>query len=328
MGENSIVDGDGSSDYLDEVLTTWTGSTNTSVTSRVSSAPTGPAAMPDGQSRLLSTAVNNRSGRGSSSCCTGYYDTSSPIDAQIPVGVRFHRQIIHPQFWPQDFEPDGKRIAVIGSGATAVTLVPSPVKLGARVTMVQRTPSFILPSPMDRSPDCCAANWQRLHGHIRCHAGEKHRAAMRAVPGVPAGKTMRKLLRSGAISGTGSGNVGGYPLPARPVHPGISGCASRRAETCSGAEGTVVRRSLPGNIRTITEGGIELADGTTVSADVIVTRRVSSISLLGKIADHTSTGEPVNGADTVVFRGAMLSGVPNFAFCVGYINLSFTVAPT
>ena len=136
-------------------------------------------------------------------------------------------------------------------------------------------------------------------------------------------KTMRKLLRSGAISGTGSETLVDthFNPPYNPWDQRLCiapGGDLFKALKDGGAQ------IVTGNIRTITEGGIELADGTTVSADVIVTATGLSISLLGKIA-LTVDGEPVNGADTVVFRGAMLSGVPNFAFCVGYINLSFTV---
>lgn len=322
-GENSIVDGDEILDYLDEVLTTYGIDKHISYLTRVVGADwsggdarwTVKTVIDGGEQQIRARFVI---------VCTGYYDYEQPYDAQIPGRERFTGQIIHPQFWPQDFEPDGKRIAVIGSGATAVTLVPSLVKLGARVTMVQRTPSFILAEPR-KDPVAGLLRSKlapaRAHQIMRVKNTALQWGLYQACRRAP--KTMRKLLRSGAISGTGSETLVDthFNPPYNPWDQRLCiapGGDLFKALKDGGAQ------IVTGNIRTITEGGIELADGTTVSADVIVTATGLSISLLGKIA-LTVDGEPVNGADTVVFRGAMLSGVPNFAFCVGYINLSFTV---
>ncbi|MFZ2239570.1 MAG: NAD(P)/FAD-dependent oxidoreductase [Gordonia amarae] len=322
-GKDSIVDGDEILDYLHEVTSTHGIDEHISYRTRIIAADWNSEdarwivqAEVDGQPEQL--VVRFIVG------CTGYYDYEEPYDAQLPGRERFKGQLVHPQFWPEDLDPNGKTFAVIGSGATAVTLVPSLVKLGAHVTMVQRTPTYILAEPrQDPVADLLRSKLPagRAHQIMRMKNTALQWGLFQVCRRAP--KMMRNVLRKGAISGTGS-----EALVDTHFNPPYDPWDQRLCIAPGGDLFTAIKDGgaeiVTGNIRTITEDGIELTDGTKVSADIIVTATGLSMCMLGKV-QLSVDGTPVNPSETVVFRGTMLSGVPNFAMCVGYINLSWTM---
>jgi cation diffusion facilitator CzcD-associated flavoprotein CzcO len=256
--------------------------------------------------------------------CTGYYDYDHPYDPGFTGTDDFGGTLIHPQFWPADLEVDGRRVTVIGSGATAVTLVPSLAAAGAQVTMLQRTPSYVMVAPRR---DAVADRVRRMlpagaaHQVIRAKNTAIQMAVYQACRRAPG--TMRKLLRKGAITGTGS-----EAIVDEHFNPPYDPWDQR---LCVAPQGDLFRAIRAGNVGVVTASidrfeadGIRLTDGSLVEADIVITATGLSIQLLGGVAISVD-GVPVNPSRAVAYRGAMLSGLPNLAFCLGYINLSWTM---
>lgn len=256
--------------------------------------------------------------------CTGYYDYEQPYDAQIPGLDDFAGAVVHPQFWPDDLDCAGRRVAIIGSGATAITLVPALADLGASVTMVQRTPTYVLAQPRQ---DPLARVLQR-----RLPASAAHRAlrvkntalqwglyqACRRAPG-----PMRSLLRKGAVAAVGSAPVVDEHL-APPYDPWDQRlCIAPDGDFFAAVRGGRAE-IVTGTIDRVVPEGIRLSDGTLVEADVVVTATGLAIKVLGG-ARLSLDGVPTDAAEHVTYLGAMLDGIPNLAFSLGYINLSWTV---
>lgn len=256
--------------------------------------------------------------------CTGYYDPDHPYDPGLAGGADFAGTVVHPQFWPEDLDCRGRRVAIIGSGATAVTLVPALAVGGARVTMVQRTPSYVLAQPRR---DAVADAVRRVlpptpaHRVVRAKNTLLQWALYQACQGAPG--RMRDLLRKGAVAGIGSPEV-----VAAHFDPPYDPWDQRLCIAPDGDFFAAIRdhgaQIVTGTIERFVPEGVRLTDGRTVEADAIVTATGLAIKLLGGI-DLTVDGAPVDLASRYVYRGALLSGVPNAAFVIGYINLSWTV---
>lgn len=256
--------------------------------------------------------------------CTGYYDYDHPHDPAIPGTDEFAGQVVHPQFWPTDLDVTGRRIAVIGSGATAITLVPALAEAGAEVTMVQRTPTYVLAQPRN---DVVGDALRKVlpadtaHRIMRVKNTALQWALYQACRRAPG--TMRTLLRKGAVDAVGSEDLvdAHFNPPYEPWDQRL----------CIAPEGdfyAAVRRGeaqvVTGTIERLEPDGVRMADGTLVEADVVVTATGLRIKLLGGI-EGSVDGVRVEPGEGYAYLGAMLSGVPNLAFCVGYINLSWTM---
>ena len=257
-------------------------------------------------------------------CAGGYYRYDRGYTPELPGRDRFRGRIVHPQHWPEDLDYSGKKVVIIGSGATAVTLVPSMAAKAAHVTMLQRSPTYVLPVP---SKDSFANVAQKVLGAKRGYAlaRRKNIVRQRAVyqlsqkyPGVA-----RRLIRYLNAKELPEG----YPVDEH-FNPAYNPwdqrlCAVPDADLfraiSSGAASVVTDR-----IATFTETGIQLESGTHLEADIIVTATGLNIQLFGGMS-LTVDGTPVDPTDRVVYKAAMLSGVPNFAFAFGYTNSSWTL---
>jgi len=322
-GENSIVDGDEILSYLQAVTTRFGIDEHMQFGTRVHAMNwtdaeahwTVDATVNDAPMTIRARFVV---------MCTGYYDYDNPYDPGFTGTESFGGTLIHPQFWPSDLELDGKRVTVIGSGATAITLVPSLAAAGARVTMLQRTPSYVMVAPR-RDP--LADRLRKVlpsgmaHQIIRAKNTALQVAVYQACRRAP--QTMRKLLRKGAITGTGS-----EALVDEHFNPPYDPWDQR---LCVAPRGDIFRAIRAGDVHLITASidrfeadGIRLTDGSLVEADIVITATGLSIQLLGGVAVSVD-GAPADLSQAVAYRGAMLSGVPNLAFCLGYINLSWTM---
>lgn len=257
-------------------------------------------------------------------CAGGYYRYDQGFTPQFPGRDRFAGQIVHPQHWPEDLDYTGKKVVIIGSGATAVTLVPSMAATAAHVTMLQRSPTYIMPVP---AKDAFANAAGRLLGADRGYAlaRRKNIAKQRAVytfcQKFPT--AARKLIRS----------INAKQLPAGyPVDEHFSPaynpwdqrlCAVPDADlfkAISAGKASVVTD----RIATFTETGIKLESGQHLDADIIVTATGLNVQLFGGMS-LTVDGQAVNLSETVAYKGIMLSGIPNFAFAFGYTNSSWTL---
>ncbi|GAA2082577.1 NAD(P)/FAD-dependent oxidoreductase [Aeromicrobium halocynthiae] len=256
---------------------------------------------------------------------TGYYDYDEGYTPDLPGRDRYEGPLVHPQHWPEDLDPSGKRFVVIGSGATAVTLVPALAEQGAEhVTMLQRTPTYIMPVP---GTDTMATVLPRLIGRRRGFAAVRaryiwqQRLVFSLAQRFP--KASRALIR----------RVNQRLLPDHVdvdthFNPPYDPWDQR---LCAVPDGDLFRTLRQGRasvvtdrIATFTERGIRLESGEELEADVIVTATGLKLSLFGGI-DLAVDGEDFHAPDHVAYKGMMLSDVPNFAFSVGYTNSSWTL---
>ncbi|RKH03694.1 NAD(P)/FAD-dependent oxidoreductase [Corallococcus sp. CA047B] len=257
-------------------------------------------------------------------CASGYYRYDQGFTPRFEGTERFKGRILHPQHWPEDLDSTGKRVVVIGSGATAVTLVPAMADAAAHVTMLQRTPTYILPAP---SEDLFAKLARKLMPKTWAHALTRRkniavqRFIWRFAHRYP--RAARRFIRFVNARELPKG----YPVdehfnpPYNPWEQRL--CVVPDADlfkAISSGRASVVTD----HIETFTEKGLQLKSGRELEADIIVTATGLNLQALGGIA-LTVDGAPVHLPDTVAFRGMMLSGVPNFAFAIGYTNASWTL---
>ncbi|MDH6244643.1 NAD(P)/FAD-dependent oxidoreductase [Mycobacterium sp. OTB74] len=257
-------------------------------------------------------------------CAGGYYRYDEGFTPEFVGRDRFTGQIVHPQHWPEDLDYAGKKVVVIGSGATAVTLVPSMADTAAHVTMLQRSPTYILPVP---AKDTFANTAGRLLGADRGYrlARRKNIIRQRAVytfcQKFPA--AARRLIRKANASQLPKG----YPVDQH-FSPAYNPWDQRLCTVPDAdlfkAIGKGKASVVTDRIATFTETGIQLESGAHLDADIIVTATGLNVQLFGGMS-LTVDGQSVNPSESVVYKGIMLSGVPNFAFAFGYTNSSWTL---
>ncbi|PWY74997.1 FAD/NAD(P)-binding domain-containing protein [Aspergillus heteromorphus CBS 117.55] len=253
---------------------------------------------------------------------TGYYDYHQPMQADIPNLERFGGEVIHPQFWPEDLDYGDKNIVLIGSGATAITLLPKLAEKAARVTMLQRSPTYILSLPnRNRSwlswilPTAAFRRVQRMSWFITSHL---FFLFCQAFPG--AARLLLRLSVSRQLPAS---------LPFAPHFKPRYGPWDQRLCVCP--DGDFFRALHTGHadiktdtIRNVTETGIELTSGETLPADLIVTATGLRLQIAGG-ASITVDGIPMHLPDKFLWHSMMVQDLPNAAFVIGYTNASWTL---
>ena len=257
-------------------------------------------------------------------CAAGYYRYDEGYTPRFEGRERFRGPIVHPQHWPADLDIGGKRIAVIGSGATAVTLIPALTEAAAHVTMIQRTPTYVLPIS---SRDALARRLRPIVGARLAHAlaRRKNIARQRWVYAFcqrfP--NAARKLIRRVNARLLPEG----YPVD-RHFNPPYGPWDQRLCVAPDGDFFRVLRKGqasiATGRIAGFTEKGVQLESGEHVDADIIVSATGLNLQLFGGVRLDVD-GRPVRLPETVAFKGMMLSGVPNLAFTLGYTSSSWTL---
>jgi monooxygenase len=256
--------------------------------------------------------------------CTGYYRYESGYTPDFTGVERFRGQVVHPQFWSDDVQYAGKRVVVIGSGATAVTLVPAMAERAAHVTMLQRSPSYIISipalDPIARVlglvlPPRLAyriVRWKNVWITVGLYRLSRRKPAMMK-------RLIRKLIQRQLPAG--------FDIDTH-FTPGYEPWDQRM---CLVPDNDLFESIKTGRVSVVTDGietftetGIALSSGEELEADVIVTATGLSMVPLGNIALSVD-GREVELPETLVYRGMMLSGVPNLAFAFGYINQSWTL---
>lgn len=253
---------------------------------------------------------------------SGYYDYDEPYDPGFDFG-EFGGKVVHPQFWPADLDYAGKRVVVIGSGATAVTLVPSMADKAAHVTMLQRTPTWMFSRPAkDRIanflrrivPDEMAYRIIRWK-NIRVQEFAYQRARTRP-------EKMKQMLhkriekslgeRYDRASFTPTYNPWEQRLCLVPDDDLFEAIKADRASIVTGRIARFVKR------------GVELETGEILEADIIVTATGLKLAIAGKIA-ISQDGTLVDFAQRFYYKGCMFSNLPNLAAVFGYLNASWTL---
>lgn len=274
-------------------------------------------------------SVDHRGERRTIACrfvvmCTGYYDYQRGHAPIFNGAEAFAGRIVHPQFWPDDLDVAGRRIAVIGSGATAMTLVPALAELGATVTMVQRSPTYVVARPA-RDPVA-----DRLRRVIGARAAGRVIRWRNALLGQFFYQQMRRHPRAAArrLIGWVRDHLGpGYDV-ATHFTPRYDPWDQRLCLVPDGDLFAAIRSGrasvVTGTIERFEVGGIRMASGEHVPADVIVTATGLEMKLMDDMPVRID-GQPVVFADTLNYRGMMFSGVPNLAYTFGYTNASWTL---
>ena len=256
--------------------------------------------------------------------CAGYYSYRGGYAAEIPGIDRFAGRVVHPQAWPDDLELTGQRVVVIGSGATAVTLVPAIAGDAAHVTMLQRSPTYVVSRP---ERDVIANGLRRILPERMAYAitrrkniamqqfiYRRSRVAPEKMKAQLLGLVRKQLGPDYDVATHFTPSYGPWDQRLCLVPDGDLFAAIR-----NGSASVVTDR-----IRTVTERGIELESGATLDADVIVTATGLQMVTLGEM-DVAVDGEHVDFADRFMYKGLAYSDVPNLASSFGYINASWTL---
>ncbi|MEQ1509074.1 MAG: NAD(P)/FAD-dependent oxidoreductase [Sphingopyxis sp.] len=259
---------------------------------------------------------------------SGYYDHDAGHDPEFAGRENFKGQIIHPQFWPENLDYAGKRVVIIGSGATAVTLLPNMTDKGdgkgaAHVTMLQRTPTYYFIRPAEDGlanfmrhimPEKWAYAATRFKNiHMTDYAFKRARAKPQKVADWLIGK-----VRDGL---GGTMNEADYTPPYGPwdqrlcLVPDNDMFDAIRQGHASVVTDTIER---------FTQGGVQLASGKHIDADIIITATGLKIAMAGKVA-FSVDGEPINWHDHFYYKGLMFSNIPNLSIVFGYLNASWTL---
>ncbi|HEY7454645.1 MAG TPA: NAD(P)/FAD-dependent oxidoreductase [Thermoleophilaceae bacterium] len=256
--------------------------------------------------------------------CTGYYRYDQGFLPDFEGTERFEGTVVHPQHWPEGLDYAGKRVVVIGSGATAVTLVPAMAREAAHVTMLQRSPSYVVTLPAQdpianflrrRLPSKAAYSLVRWKNVLLTMASFQ---LSRRRP-----ELMKQIIRKGLLRHLPAG----YEVDVH-FKPTYNPWEQRLClvpdsdlfEVLADGRASVVTDT----IETFTETGLRLSSGAELEADLIVTATGLNVSLFGDI-DLTVDGDPVEFGDRIAYKGMMVCGVPNFAMALGYTNASWTL---
>ena len=257
-------------------------------------------------------------------CCTGYYRYDQGYLPDFAGLDRFQGTIVHPQAWPGDLSYDGMRVLVIGSGATAVTLVPALAATAEHVTMVQRSPSYIASMP---SRDPVAGALQRALPRRYSGPAIKWFKALttqgffrlsRSRPELVK-KMLRRMLERQLPAGY---DIDTYFTPR--YNPWDQRFCLAPDGDFFQAIGNGTASLVTDHVDTFTEKGVRLRSGTELEADIIVTATGIELLFLGGI-EVSVDGQAVDLASRLTYKGMMLEGVPNLAVAVGYTNASWTL---
>ncbi|GAB2774557.1 NAD(P)/FAD-dependent oxidoreductase [Nocardioides salsibiostraticola] len=254
---------------------------------------------------------------------SGYYNYDRGHVVEFPGQQDFTGQVIHPQHWPEDLDYTGKKVVVIGSGATAVTLVPSMADKTEHITMLQRTPTYILPmpnrdplakllAPLPQKVVYPIVRWKNVLMMVGSYKFS------RRFP-----DAMKKVVRKAAEA-----SLPDHVSFDEHFQPAYNPWDQR---LCVIPNGDLFKALSSGDasivtdtIETFDETGIRLTSGEHLDADIIVTATGLSMKLFGGI-DFSVDGEKVDLSKSMAYKALMLSGMPNFIFTMGYTNASWTL---
>ncbi|MDE9366621.1 NAD(P)/FAD-dependent oxidoreductase [Luteipulveratus sp. YIM 133132] len=257
---------------------------------------------------------------------SGYYSYDEGYTPDFPGRESFTGQVVHPQFWPEDLDVTGKRVVVIGSGATAITLVPALADRGAEhVTMLQRTPSYILALP---GKDPVADLVRRLPSDKVAHSVNRWSNAVKAVGFYQFARRMPGIATKALTGGARRALVDAPAYDPKHFQPPYKPWDQR---VCFIPDGDLFTALRSGDASIVTDTidafvpeGIRTSSGEVVQADIVVTATGLNLQIGGG-ATLDVDGEKVDFGDHFVYRGCMLEGVPNAAMAIGYTNASWTL---
>ena len=256
--------------------------------------------------------------------CTGYYRYDGGYTPEFPGIERFGGSVIHPQQWPSDLDYANKKVVVIGSGATAVTLVPALAEQAAHVTMLQRSPTYVLSLP---AQDAIANALRRAIGSRAGYVVTRWKNIGVSTLIYRLSRTRPHVLKSFIRKSALKQLPDGYEVDTH-FAPRYQPWDQR---LCLAPDGDLFAAIKAGRacivtdrIAGFTDAGIQLESGNELDADVIVTATGLRLLVFGAIR-LVVDGREVKLPETMAYKGMMLSGVPNFAYTIGYTNASWTL---
>jgi monooxygenase len=273
---------------------------------------------PDGRDELLTLTCNFLFS------CAGYYRYSAGYSPEFPNASRFKGRIIHPQAWPEDLDYAGKRVVIVGSGATAVTLVPAMARAADHVTMLQRSPTYIISAPEQD----VIANWlRRVLPAMWAYRLSRWKNVSFMTGIYQFSQRFPNFVKKGLVKKVREHLGPDYDVETH-FTPRYKPWEQRMClvpdadmfEAIKSERASIVTD----HIETFTEKGIQLKSGKELAADIIVTATGLVMQAFGGI-ELSVDGRPVDPGKTLAYKGVMMSGIPNFASVFGYINASWTL---
>jgi cation diffusion facilitator CzcD-associated flavoprotein CzcO len=256
--------------------------------------------------------------------CGGYYDYEQGYRPEVPGRERFKGTVVHPQHWPEGLDYAGKRVVVIGSGATAVTLAPEMAKVAAHVTMLQRSPTYVVSRPAEDG----MANW--LRAHLPAKLAYQIVRWRNVLMGMYFYRLTRKKpaqVKAQIIRMVRDQLGPGYDVETH-FTPTYNPWDQR---LCLVPDADLFQAIKAGSasvvtdrIETFTEDGLRLASGAELAADIIVTATGLNLKVLNGVR-LTVDGARIEPAKALAYKGMMYEGVPNLASAFGYTNASWTL---
>ncbi len=256
--------------------------------------------------------------------CAGYYRYDAGYSPAFPGAEAFLGKFVHPQFWREDLDYSGKRVLIIGSGATAVTLLPAMAQRAAHVTMLQRSPTYIVARP---AADPLARRLRRalpikwaytLMRWNNLLYGQMIYARCKRAPEV-----MKRLF-----VGAARHNLGPDYNVEKHFTPRYNPWEQRLCLDPDGEFYEAIRSGRASvetdEIETFTPSGVRLKGGGAIDADIVVTATGLELQPLGEVA-FSVDGAEIDVAALVTYKGMMFAGLPNMAAIFGYINASWTL---
>jgi monooxygenase len=256
--------------------------------------------------------------------CSGYYRYDEGYSPEFPGSERFAGELVHPQKWPAELDYADKRVVVIGSGATAVTLVPAMAQTAAHVTMLQRSPSYVVSLPAE---DPIARALKRVLPLKVVYPLVRWKNVLLTMLSFQLSRRRPEVAKAMLRKGLERQLPAGYDIDKH-FKPAYNPWQQR---LCLVPDGDLFEALAAGrasittdHIETLTERGIELASGEELEADVIVTATGLNMLALGGMQVCVD-GREIDISQTLGYKGMMLSGVPNLALTFGYTNASWTL---
>jgi cation diffusion facilitator CzcD-associated flavoprotein CzcO len=256
--------------------------------------------------------------------CSGYYDYASGYTPAWPGVERFAGRIVHPQKWPDDLDYAGKRVVVIGSGATAVTLVPALAEQAAHVTMLQRSPTYIVTAPTEDP----AANWLRRNlPTTLAYRIARWKSILLTMYFYNLARRRPDYTKQGILKMVRAELGPDYEVDTH-FAPRYNPWDQRLCLVPDGDLFAAIRSGqvsvVTDHIATFTETGVRLRSGQELGADIIVTATGLILKLMGGV--HLAVdGAPVELSQATSYKGMMYSDIPNLAAAFGYTNASWTL---
>ena len=256
--------------------------------------------------------------------CCGYYDYEQGYTPEFAGTDDFKGQLFHSQHWPEDVDYSGKRVVVIGSGATAVTLIPSMAKDTASLTMLQRTPTYIANVPGEDPMALKLRKW--LPGSVVFRL-TRWKKVLFQIYTYHLSRKKPKQLRKFLLGEVRKELGPDYDVKTH-FNPPYNPWDQRLCAVPDGDMFEAIREGraevVTDHVDTFNREGIRLKSGKQLNADIVVLATGLNLKFAGGI-EHSLDGKPIDLSEHYIYRGMMFSGMPNMAFTVGYTNSSWTL---